>query len=144
MNLSKRSEYGLRALLDLAGHPSDRPVPLRELAETNRLPVKFLEQIFVTLRNAGIVHSQTGPGGGYTLGRKPESITLGEVIRALDGRLAPVGCLSQVDYEPCSCPDERSCLLRKAMTPVRQAIVDVVDRTSLADVAGRRNRGHSR
>jgi len=141
MNLSKRSEYGLRALLDLAGHPPDRPVPLRELAETNRLPVKFLEQIFVTLRNAGIVHSQTGPGGGYTLGRQPESITLGEVIRALDGRLAPVGCLSQVDYEPCSCPDERSCLLRKAMTPVRQAIVDVVDRTTLADVtSGRRGR----
>jgi Rrf2 family protein len=144
MNLSKRSEYGLRALFDLAGHPPDRPVPLRELAATNRLPVKFLEQIFVTLRNAGIVHSQTGPGGGYTLARQPGSITLGEVIRALDGRLAPVGCLSQVDYEPCSCPDERNCLLRKAMTPVRQAIVDVVDRTSLADVNGRRKGSHSR
>jgi Rrf2 family protein len=135
MNLSKRSEYGLRALFDLAGRPPDRPVPLRTLAERNRLPVKFLEQIFVTLRNAGIVHSQTGPGGGYTLGRKAHSITLGEVIRVLDGRLAPVSCLSQIDYAPCSCPDEPSCSLRQAMAPVRQAIVDVVDHTSLADVA---------
>lgn len=135
MNLSKRSEYGMRALFDLAGQPPGRPVPLRDLAERNRLPVKFLEQIFVTLRNAGIVHSQIGPGGGYTLGRKADSITLGEVIRVLDGRLAPVSCLSQIDYAPCSCPDETSCLLRQAMAPVRQAIVDVVDYTSLADVA---------
>jgi Rrf2 family protein len=141
MNLSKRSEYGLRALFDLAGQPPDRPVPLRALAERNRLPVKFLEQIFATLRNAGIVHSQTGPGGGYILGRKADSITLGEVIRVLDGRLAPVSCLSQIDYAACSCPDETSCLLRQAMAPVRQAIVDVVDRTTLADVtSGRRGR----
>ena len=144
MNLSKRSEYGLRALFDLADQPPDRPVPLRDLAEHNRLPAKFLEQIFVTLRNAGIVHSQTGPGGGYTLGRKADSITMGEVIRVLDGRLAPVSCLSQIDYAPCSCPDEKSCLLRQAMAPVRQAIVDVVDHTSLADVANGRRRRVSR
>ena len=141
MYLSKRSEYGLRALFDLAGQPSDRPVPLRDLAAQNQLPAKFLEQIFGTLRNGGIVHSQTGPGGGYTLGRPAEEITLGEVIRLLDGRLAPVSCLSQVDYEPCSCPDEKTCLLRQAMAPVRQAIVDMVDQTSLADITnGRRRR----
>ncbi len=141
MRLSKRSEYGLRALFDLASQPAGRPIPLRDLADRNHLPVKFLEQIFVTLRNAGIVHSQTGPGGGYTLGRQPDGITLGEVIRVLDGRLAPVSCLSQIDYAPCSCPDEKSCLLRQAMTPVRQAIIDVVDQTSLADVNnGRRRR----
>lgn len=141
MNLSKRSEYGLRALFDLASQPVGHPIPLRDLAQRNQLPAKFLEQIFASLRNAGIVHSQTGPGGGYTLARQPDSITLGEVIRVLDGRLAPVGCLSQIDYEPCSCPDEQACLLRQAMTPVRQAIVDVVDHTSLADVTnGRRRR----
>ncbi|MCJ7512298.1 MAG: Rrf2 family transcriptional regulator [Anaerolineales bacterium] len=142
MNLSKRSEYGLRALFDLAAQTAAQPVPLRDLAERNHLPGKFLEQIFLSLRNAGIVHGQTGPGGGYTLGRQADRITLGEVIRVLDGRLAPVSCLSQIDYEPCSCPDEKSCLLRLAMSEVRQAIVDVVDHTSLADVTnGKARRG---
>ncbi len=134
MNLSKRSEYGLRALLDLAKTATETPIPLRDLAQRNHLPHKFLEQIFLSLRTAGVVHSQVGTGGGYTLGRPAEKITLGEVIRILDGRLAPVRCLSHIDYQACSCPDESGCLLRLAMSPVRQAIVDVVDHTTLADV----------
>jgi Rrf2 family protein len=134
MRLSKRSEYGLRALLDLASVSPDGPVSLNELAARNNLPPKFLQQILLTLRNVGICRSQIGPGGGYSLGREASEITLGEVMRTLDGRMAPVSCLSHTAYEPCSCPDEETCLLRRAMTEVRDAIVDVVDRMTLADV----------
>lgn len=141
MRLSKRSEYGLRALLDLASRPAGETVPLKDLAGSNNLPVKYLEQIFSQLRNAGIVHSQPGARGGYLLARPAEVITLGEVIRCLDGTIAPVNCLSQIAYERCSCPDESSCALRNSMSQVRQAIVDVVDATTLADSARIQSRG---
>ena len=137
MKLSKRSEYGLRALLDLAARTEQRPLRLKNLAERNNIPVKFLEQIFVTLRNTGVIRSQVGAHGGYTLGRPAEEITLGQVIRALDGTIAPVGCLSVIAYEPCTCPDECTCPLRAAMNQVRDAIVAVVDYMSLADAVSR-------
>lgn len=139
MRLSKRSEYGLRALFDLVASDHAQPVPVRTLAERNNIPHKFLEQIFLVLRNAGIVHSQAGPNGGYTLGRPAETITLGEVIRILDGTIAPVSCVSQIAYEPCTCPEERTCALRLAMQQVRDAIVAVVDHTTLADVIAQRD-----
>ncbi len=136
MNISKRSEYGLRALLDLATNQGGDPVPLFELAERNNLPQKFLEQILPSLRNAGIVSSHLGPGGGYSLGRDAEAITFGEIIRILDGTLAPVSCVSQIAYEPCTCPDEQNCKLKRVMQDVRTVIVEVVDRTTLADAVG--------
>lgn len=140
MKLSKRSKYGLLALMDLASR-KDRPlVPLKELARRNNIPPKFLEQIFVTLRNSGIVHSQIGAGGGYTLGRPAKYIMLGEVIRILDGTIAPVSCISKIAYEPCTCPDERTCPLRAVMSQVRTAIVAVIDNTSLADAIARGKR----
>lgn len=138
MRLSRRSKYALLALFDLAGRTGSDPVPLRELAQRNNIPYKFLEQIFGSLRNAGLVRSQVGAHGGYTLGRPAEEITLGAVIRLLDGTLAPVSCVSQIAYEPCTCPDEQSCLVRAVMDRVRQAIVAVVDNTTLADVLHRR------
>ncbi len=133
MRLSTRSKYGLRALLDLATQADDKPVPLKDLARRNNIPIKFLEQIFLTLRHAGIVRSQAGARGGYTLGRPAQDITLGEVIRTLDGTIAPVNCVSKIAYEPCTCPDEQTCSLRVVMSRVRDAIVEVVDNTSLAD-----------
>lgn len=139
MNISKRSEYGLRVLLDLATNQGGDPVPLFELAERNNLPQKFLEQILPSLRNAGIVSSQLGPGGGYSLGRGAGEITFGEIIRILDGTLAPVSCVSQIAYEPCTCPDEQSCKLRQVMEDVRRAIIEVVDRTTLADAVNLKN-----
>lgn len=132
MRLSKRSEYGLRALLDLAAHEGETPVRLVDLANRNNIPVKFLEQIFLTLRNAGIVRSHVGAHGGYTLGRPATAITLGEVIRTLDGMIAPVSCVSHIAYKPCTCPDERTCPLRAVMNQVRDAIIAIVDHTSLA------------
>jgi len=137
MKLSKKSEDGLRALLDMAAHTDEGPLRLKELAERNNISVKFLEQIFLALRNAGIVHSQVGARGGYVLARSPAEITLGQVIRTLDGTIAPVGCVSKIAYEPCSCPDERTCPLRAAMNQVRDAIVAVVDYTTLADAVSR-------
>jgi Rrf2 family protein len=138
MRLSRRSKYALLALFDLAGRSSPVPVPLKELAEGNNIPYKFLEQIFRDLRSAGIVHSQVGAHGGYTLGRPAAEITLGTVIRLLDGTLAPVSCVSQIAYEPCTCLDERTCPVRAVMGRVRQAIVAVVDNTTLADVSAGR------
>jgi len=137
MKLSKKSEYGLRALLDLAAHSDEGAVRLKDLADRNNIPIKFLEQIFLALRNAGVVRSQVGARGGYMLSRSSEEITLGEVIRTLDGTIAPVGCVSKIAYEPCTCPDERTCPLRAAMNQVRDAIVAVVDYTSLADAVSR-------
>jgi Rrf2 family protein len=137
MKLSKRSEYGLRALLDLTTHADQGPLRLKDLAKRNNIPIKFLEQIFVTLRNVGVVRSQVGAHGGYTLGRPTEEVTLGQVIRALDGTIAPVGCVSVIAFKPCTCPDERTCPLRAAMNQVRDAIVAVVDYTSLADAVSR-------
>jgi len=137
MKLSKKSEYGLRALLDLAAHSDEGAVRLKDLADRNNIPIKFLEQIFLALRNAGVVRSQVGARGGYMLSRSSEEITLGEVIRTLDGTIAPVGCVSKIAYEPCTCPDERACPLRAAMNQVRDAIVAVVDYTSLADAVSR-------
>ena len=137
MKLSKKSEYGLRAMLDLAAHADEGAVRLKDLADRNNIPLKFLEQIFLTLRNAGVIRSQVGAHGGYMLSRPAEEITLGEVIRTLDGTIAPVGCVSKIAYEPCTCPDERACPLRAAMNQVRDAIVAVVDYTSLADAVSR-------
>ncbi len=137
MKLSKRSKYGLLASMDLASHKDLSPVPLKDLAKRNNIPLKFLEQIFLTLRNSGIVRSQIGAGGGYTLGRPAKYIMLGEVIRILDGTIAPVSCISKIAYEPCTCPDERTCALRAVMNQVRTAIVGVIDNTSLADAVAR-------
>jgi Rrf2 family protein len=124
--------------MDLASRRNSAPVPLKELAQRNNIPPKFLEQIFVTLRNSGIVHSQIGAGGGYTLGRPAKYIMLGEVIRILDGTIAPVSCISKIAYEPCTCPNERTCPLRAVMSQVRTAIVAVIDNTSLADAVAQR------
>lgn len=135
MKLSKRSKYGLLALTDLASHDQQRPVPLKELAQQNNIPQKFLEQIFLTLRNAGIVQSQIGIGGGYLLGRDSGDITVGEIIRVLDGTIAPVSCVSKIAYGRCTCRDEAHCPVRQVMSHVRDAIVAVIDTTTLADIA---------
>lgn len=135
MKLSRRSEYGLRALQSLAANYGNGPLPTRGLAEGNRIPVKFLEQIMLELRHAGIVRSRRGPSGGYLLARAPQEITLGTVVRILDGPLAPISCASQTAYEPCSCPDESTCGLRQVMVQVRDAVADIMDHTTLADVA---------
>ena len=140
MRLSRRSEYGLRALTDLVRHADGGPIALASLAERERLPVKFLEQIMASLKHAGIVRTTLGAHGGYALAVDPASVSLGRIVRLLDGALAPVGCVSLRYYEPCSCPDEATCALRDTMIDVRDAILEVLDQQTLADLAARPGR----
>jgi Rrf2 family protein len=136
MKLSKRGEYALRTLINLGiAAEVKRPlVQVSELADYEQLPVKFLEQIMQTLKEAGLIQSQRGKFGGYRLAKPTREITIGQVVRLIDGPLAPIGCVSQTAYEKCTCPDEAHCGLRMLMLDVRNAIANILDRYTLADV----------
>ncbi len=140
MRLSKRGEYGLRAMIMLATPGPDgrqQTIQIREISQHEQIPAKFLEQILLALKNAGLLHSKMGVGGGYHLSKPATEISLGAIIRVLDGPLAPVKCVSQMAYEPCGCPDEETCGLRLVMGDVRSALSNLLDGTSLADVTER-------
>ncbi len=143
MRLSKRGEYGLRAMITLAepAEKGDAPkmMQIKEIAAREQISAKFLEQILLALKNAGLLHSKMGIGGGYYLARSAGEINLGQIFRVLDGPVAPVKCVSQMAYEPCGCPDEETCGLRLVMGDVRNAIADILDQTSLADVTKRQS-----
>jgi Rrf2 family protein len=136
MKLSKKGEYALRALIDLgiAVEVGRSLVQVTELADHEKLPIKFLEQIMMVLKEAGLIESQRGKFGGYRLARPAGKIIIGQVVRLIDGPLAPIGCVSHTAYEKCSCPDETHCGLRMLMLDVRNAITSILDRYSLADV----------
>jgi Rrf2 family protein len=136
MNLSKRSEYALRALIDLGiARELGRPMLLvAELASKEQLPIKFLEQILTQLRVAGYVETRRGKHGGYALAKPAARIKLGAVVRLLDGPLAPIACVSQTAYRRCTCPDEAHCGLRMLMLDVRNSITRILDRASLAQI----------
>jgi Rrf2 family protein len=140
MQLSKRGEYGLRALIQLAHPAPDGSIvvmQINDIATLEKMPVKFLEQILLTLKNAGLLQSKRGTTGGYYLAKPAKEIMLGQIVRILDGPLAPIRCVSQMAYEPCGCPDAKSCGLRMVMGDVRNAIAGILDHTSLADVSAR-------
>ncbi len=140
MRLSKRGEYGLRAMINLAYAQNQSPgemMQIKDISTQEKIPAKYLEQILLALKNAGLLQSRMGIGGGYYLARQPKDINLGQIFRVLDGPLAPVRCVSHMAYEPCSCPDERTCGLRMVMGDVRNAIADILDNTTLADVTER-------
>jgi Rrf2 family protein len=133
--LSRKSKYGLKALLVLAQEAGRGPVLVSELADRDRIPKKFLEAILLDLKRHGLVQSKKGRGGGYFLRRRPSEITFGEVIRVLEGPLALVPCVSQTAYTKCvECVDERTCGVRLAMKDVREATSKILDHTTLADI----------
>ena len=136
MHLSKKGEYALRALIDLGiAAQLGRPViRISELARQEELPVKFLEQILLQLRRNGIIATKRGKFGGYYLARAMNEVVIGAVVRLIDGPLAPVSCVSQTAYAPCTCPDEEHCGLRMLMLDVRNAIAGILDRYTLAQV----------
>lgn len=136
MKLSKKGEYALRALIDLATAEfvGRRLLRVSEIAQKEKMSVKFLEQVMLQLREAGYVSSERGKFGGYRLARKANEIVLGEIIRLIDGPLAPIRCVSQSSYLPCSCPDETHCGLRMVMLDVRNAIAAILDRYTLAHI----------
>jgi Rrf2 family protein len=140
VRLSRRSEYGIRALVDLVRHGETRPMALAALAERNNLPPKFLEQIMSTLKHGGIVRTTLGARGGYAMAMDPATVSVGRVIRLLDGALAPLPCVSLRYYERCSCPDEATCALRDVMLDVRDAMLAILDEETLAELAAREGR----
>ena len=140
MRLSRRSEYGLRALTDLVRSGPQLVVPLATLAQRNNLPPKFLEQIMATLKRGGIVRTTLGAHGGYALADDPATVSVGRVIRLLDGALAPLPCVSLRYYAPCSGPDEATCALRDVMLDVRDATLAILDKESLGELAAREGR----
>ena len=147
MRLSKRGEYGLRAMIRLAElhQPIDthRLTQIKELAETENIPLKYLEQILLSLNNAGLLNSKKGINGGYYLAKEPSEIDLGQIVRILDGPLAPIRCVSQMAYDPCDCPDENTCGLRLVMSDVRDAIANILDNTTLEDMCKRVNKARN-
>ena len=131
--LSQKARYALRALFVLAQRQIGEPVMIAEIANEAKVPRKFLEQILLDLKRRGIVHSQRGKFGGYTLGRTADKISFAEVIRVIDGPLALSPCASQTAYKRCAdCIDEAVCAIRRAMLEVRSATADILERTSIA------------
>ncbi len=131
MKLSTRGRYGLRALLDLALHSEEGPVPLREIAERQRLSESYLEQLVAALRRGGLIKSVRGPTGGYYLSKEPAAITLGEIFRLLEGPIAPVECSAQVDNE---CFEPGDCLVYNLWQELSDEVNKVFDNKTLADV----------
>ena len=130
--LSKRAKYGLRALVYLARHRGEGPIQIRDISETLNIPRKFLEAILLDLRNEGLLRSRKGKEGGYLMERSPDTITIGRVIRFIDGPLAAVPCVSQTAYARCDdCPDEKTCVVRCVMKEVRDATAKILDETTL-------------
>ncbi len=136
MRLTKRGEYALRALIDLgiAQEAGREMVQIAEIAQHESIPIKFLEAILVQLKDEGLLDSKRGKHGGYFLARPMDTIRIGDVVRKIEGPLAPIGCVSQNFYEKCSCPDEDHCGLRMLMLDVRNAIASILDHYSLAQV----------
>jgi Rrf2 family protein len=136
--LTRKTKYALRALIFLARQQEGATVHIADLARAEGLPQKFLERILLDLKGRGLLRSQKGQGGGYGLRMPAREITVGDVVRFTDGPLAPVPCVSQTAYQPCTdCPDEATCALRGVMRRARDAIADVLDQSSLADLARR-------
>ena len=139
--LSKKTKYGLRALLALAEREQGEPMLIADLAQQEEIPKKFLELILLALKNKGILQSKKGKGGGYSLGRRSDAISLGEVIRIFEGPLAPLPCVSRMARRTCEeCDDERTCGIRAVMQEVRDATAKILDNESLADVLRRTER----
>ncbi|MFL5730456.1 MAG: RrF2 family transcriptional regulator [Cytophagaceae bacterium] len=131
--LTKKSKYALKALLYLAKN-EEQLVQISELSTKENIPQKFLENILLELRNHGILYSKRGKDGGYKLGKTPEEITFGQIIRILDGPLAPIGCVSQIAYQKCDeCIDEKTCNIRRVMKKVRDQTAEILDGTTLKD-----------
>lgn len=132
MRLSTRGHYGLKAMFDLAQHYGNEPVPLKTVAERQNISENYLEQLIATLRKTGLVKSVRGSQGGYILAREPERITVGDIIRVMEGPIAPVDCVSEI--EPAECDQADYCITRSVWARVRDSLAELMDSISLADM----------
>jgi Rrf2 family protein len=139
--ISRKSKYAIRAALFIARHYGKSPVSVEKIASAEKISKKFLETIVRDLKMSGVLHSQRGKHGGYTLNEPPNKITLGRIIRTIDGPLAPVRCVSVTAYKACEdCLDEATCPIRVAMKDVREAISRVLDLKTLEQLLRPGNR----
>lgn len=132
MKLSTKGRYGVKAMLDLALHNSEGQISLKSIAERQNISENYLEQLFASLRKAGLVKSIRGSQGGYNLSDEPGNISIGAILRALEGSLAPVDCVSDVD--PAKCGRSDSCVTRLIWEKIRDGVNSVVDSISLQDL----------
>jgi Rrf2 family protein len=137
MKLSLRGEYALRAMLVLGLNYGPAVVRIQKISEEQNIPKRFLEQILYELKSARLVQSRRGVAGGYRLARRPEEITLAAIVRHIEGALAPVSCVSERFYEKCSCPDESRCAIRSVMSEIREAVVKIAERVTVAELCAR-------
>ncbi len=141
MSVSSKCYYALRAIYALAQHDRPEPMKIAEIAEQEKIPIRFLEVILAQLKGGGFVQSRRGADGGYRLARPAESLTVGEIMRYVDGPIAPVDCVSQM--RPKECEFHGECHFFGFWGRVRQAISDVVDKTTFADlIQEAKNRQH--
>lgn len=133
--LTNKGKYGLKAMVHLARLEPGALAQVADIAEANSISKKFLDHILTELRRAGLVYSKKGKGGGYALARVPEDIRVGAIVRALDGPLAPIACASVTAFRPCAdCADLKTCPVRLIMIEARNAVADVVDNRTLAEL----------
>ncbi len=132
--LSSRARLATRALLDLSLHEGEGPIQIVDVADRQRIPLKYLQQILLSLKAEGWVESRKGPGGGYLLACKPSEITLAAVWRAIDGAIAPMGCASVYFFQECGCPEPETCSLRRAFLEVREAMAAILETTTFEDL----------
>jgi Rrf2 family protein len=136
--LTNKGKYGLKAMLHLSGLKEGEVAQVAHIAEANDIPKKFLDQIFAELRRAGLVHSKKGKAGGYALAKAASEIRAGQIIRTLDGPIAPLHCASANFYRPCDdCANEEACAVRLLMIEARDALCDVLDKETLTDMQSR-------
>ncbi len=132
MRISRKAEYALRALVAMARQRKSWQI--QELSAKENIPIKFLEQILLALRHGGLLASKRGVGGGYSLRKAAAEISVGEVIRILDGPIALVPCAVTPPGEPCTCPDPQTCPLRMLMTDVRRDLASMLDGRTIEDM----------
>ena len=135
MILSKKTRYAIVALTRLAKDFGKGPILIRDIAQDEKIPQRFLENILLELRKLGILGSKLGKEGGYYLLKRPEEVTLAEIIRHFEGTIALMYCVSEKAYQPCEfCKDEAKCQIRRVFKEVRDTTYEILRRTTLAEL----------
>jgi Rrf2 family protein len=135
MLLSKKTRYAMMAMVKLAREYGKGAILISDIAKSENIPQRFLENILLELKNAGLLGSKLGKSGGYYLIRKPEEVTLSDIIRHFEGTIAMLSCVSEKSYQPCEfCKDEEKCKIRHIFKSVRESTFEILNRTSLKDL----------
>src|SRR3954470_24586957 len=133
--LSKKAQYAFKALMYMADKKENEPILIAEISKKKRIPLKFLENILLELKKAGILESKKGKGGGYFLAKDPHKILLADVLRLVDGPIALLPCVSLHFYERCKNCDEKNCGLNRVMIEVRDANLAILEKKTVADIS---------